>query len=271
LKVVASSNLQGFGENDGTPVIYEWTMGSLMPLALPWLVLLGLFAVRHNRTGQAWWIWLPLLVTAGLPTALQLFENRLALSEGVVEIGPPLLAAAAFGLAALWLLAPILARRPWPLVFLGAMTILMGFGGIALIAAADLDSLPTTLGLCFLLAPVMLGLTLALTLAGLLSRKRFSTLRLSVWAFLWLMAGWLGVSAPFYLIALVTSSEAPRGMLLLAPVALGLVNFGVLLPYLILSGTNGLYRQRLRDLFGPREAAPLPPPLPAAPPVQQAA
>ena len=72
LKIVATADLGGLGANEGPPVICAWSgmpFGSRVtsfPRVVPWLVILGLCLLKPNRRGQVWWVWLPLLVTAGM-------------------------------------------------------------------------------------------------------------------------------------------------------------------------------------------------------------
>ena len=60
LTIVASSDLGALGSKEGLPVTYNWVLPSVAPLLLPWLVILGLLALKPNRRAAAWLIWLPL-------------------------------------------------------------------------------------------------------------------------------------------------------------------------------------------------------------------
>ncbi len=60
LTIVASADLGGLGARDGAPVEYNWVLPGIAPLLLPWLVILGLLALKPNRRAAAWLIWLPL-------------------------------------------------------------------------------------------------------------------------------------------------------------------------------------------------------------------
>ena len=84
-------------------------MPNLLPLLLPWLAVLALLALPSNRNARAWWIWAPLvglaLLGAGLGAAAGAADNE-GLSYSVQAA-----CAAAFGLAAIWLLGAGLARR----------------------------------------------------------------------------------------------------------------------------------------------------------------
>ena len=101
----------------------------LMPQLLPWLAILALLALKPNRGWSAWWIWLPL---AGLAAGWSLPATGIA--RLVQWIGPEALGmlldvplALAFGLAALWLLAPYLGRGHRFGAFLGMLAVLVVF------------------------------------------------------------------------------------------------------------------------------------------------
>jgi hypothetical protein len=70
---------------------------------------LGLLALPSNRTGRAWWIWAPLVVLALLGAGLGAFADA-ANNEGL-SFSAQAASAAAFGLAAVWLVGAGLARR----------------------------------------------------------------------------------------------------------------------------------------------------------------
>jgi hypothetical protein len=88
---------------------------------------------------------------------------------------------------------------------------------------------------------------------------------------LWLIAAlvvvWLLVIAPFLLIAVIANgSHIPAAALVSAVLLPAGVTFGVLLPYLLLSFTNGFYRERLKGLLhlGSAPSPPvITPPVPA--------
>jgi len=104
----------GLGATQGPPLTYHCAAPNLMPELLPWLALLALLALKPNRCWSAWWIWLPLAcLLAGLH-CLQLgfhqrapgFPNEALIATFSVPC------ALGFGLAATWLLAPL--PRPEP-------------------------------------------------------------------------------------------------------------------------------------------------------------
>jgi len=106
---VAISDLGGLGAKEGAPVSYRWTPPSLIPSFLPWLAVLLLLLAKPNRCGRAWWIWLPLGCVAAMEQLSQsAFEF---LPSGTADMFLEMAGSLAFGVAAVWLLAPQLARR----------------------------------------------------------------------------------------------------------------------------------------------------------------
>jgi hypothetical protein len=270
-KVVATSDLKGLGAKEGSPVMYSWTMPSLMPLLVPWILLVVLLALRPNRCGRAWWILLPLGIWAGIGTGLETTSTSDAIPGAFLESFLPLLSAAAFGFAAVFLLGFLLAGKPWPLVFLGMCAAQTLFSLAALAAGADADSWPAQLGMSVVLAVCGVGTMLALALAGLFSRRRYSALKLSAWVLVWLLAGWLLLSLPFCLIGALSDSFVPWPALLLGCAVIAAVCFLAILPFLILCSANSFYRDRFQAMLGIPAKAPPPPSIPGITPTPQAA
>ena len=98
-------------------------------------------------------------------------------------------------------------------------------------------------------------ISMDIILAGRSCRGRFGRLRLSLWSLVWIMAVWLA----FFLVMSVTAGHGPWLQMAQAWLMASGVTFGVLLPFLVLSFANGLYRERLKDLLrleDPAQAGP---------------
>jgi len=244
LRVVASADLGGLGAKEGPPASYSWTMPSLMPLALPWLALLAWLMLPPNRTGRAWWIWLPLAGVVGLTSTLR------ALLENLPGMGFDMVAdaagALAFGPAALWLLASYLKGRHRLLTFL-AMLVIQGV--MSLVAWGVVDE---GLGPEFFL-PVMgcwiAASSVALSLAGWVCRRRFRPRRLLLWFLIWLVSSWMAAITPMFLNASAAGASGLWGMFAtVVATATGFV-FVTWLPFLVLSFANPFFRERLGGLL----------------------
>jgi hypothetical protein len=246
---------------------------------LPWLAILALLALKPNRGWSAWWIWLPLAcLVAGchcLKLASQGASNELV--GGAFEILLEVPVALAFGLAALWLLAPCLGGGHRFRTFLGNLAVLVifvvfsfaarvGWGlGMEQIASlldprhcaatayAGVTAWPFVVPLT-LPAP---GLAAAMVLCGLACRRRRSAFRLCLWLLASLLAVWVAASALVYGLWRIAS---PGSVEYAAFLAIGLFlvafTFAILLPYLILSAASPFYRERLKTLLHVKPEAP---------------
>src|ERR1019366_3110437 len=101
----------------------------LLPPLLSWLAILVLLALKPNRVWSAWWIWVPLACLAigwhCLPPVSS--GTRGSLPNDVLDALFDVPRALAFGMAALWLLAPYLGRRPRFSTSLGMVLVLAAF------------------------------------------------------------------------------------------------------------------------------------------------
>jgi hypothetical protein len=242
---------------------------------VPWLAVLALLALPSNRNARAWWIWAPLvgvvLLRVGLEAAAGDADNE--------QLGFSVQAAcaAAFGLAAIWLMGAGLARRG---LAVSIMLMSLAFTVVSLLAFVvspvweqlwALREYESAILLYILLFWIACALVFAcgLNLTGLMCRKRFSCprvlFRLPFWLWvMWLVAGaLLGCDRRF----IHHDSFEWMGMLM-GTLAFALVSFGIILPYLILSFTNSFYRKRLKE-FLRLPTAGATPPVPTPSPVAE--
>ncbi len=246
-------------------------MGVAAPM-VPWLVILGLLALKPNRAWSAWWIWVPLAGVAagwhGLQAAWghapqDVAANALALLSQV-----PL--GLTFGLAALWLLAPWVVRGHRFRAFLASLTVLAAFVAFTGAAAAGLGAVVEPVAslldprhcaatarvgmasLPFVVPTVLpaLGLAAALLLSGLACRGRMRSRRTSVWLGLSLLVVWVALSALAYgLYSLVSTEDLSYAPFFMVGLLLAAVTFATLVPFLILSVASPFFRERLKALL----------------------
>jgi hypothetical protein len=118
------------------------------------------------------------------------------------------------------------------------------------------------LGMLVPLAISVLVVAAAVLLAGLACRGRYRPQGLYLWIFLSLLALWLVILMPFFAFAMIVSGgQLPWQEFFLMVLVLTAVSFGVLLPFLVLSSANSLFRERLKLLLHTEREAP-PPVLP---------
>lgn len=251
LAIVASADLGGLGVRDGSPVQYNWALPIMAPLLVPWLVILGLLATKPNRTAAAWLIWLPL----GCVMAVTLMLPRMPVGADVLM---DLLGAMAFGLAAVWLLANYLRGANRVLTFFRVLTALAGFTAVAYTSThswwlGDTEALPIGI----VLGLGVLASTLALSLGGLICRRRFRPLGLYLSLFLSLAVVWLAIAAPFFVFAQISSGWRMSWGEFFMPILFVVGgNFALLLPFLILSSASPFFRARLKALLQVEQEAP---------------
>jgi hypothetical protein len=237
-----------------------------MPQLLPWLAILGLLMLKPNRCASAWWIWVPLGCVAGLASAPQPVLALLPSSQ--FEMFLELIGALGFGLAAAWLLSSYLAWKHRLLAFLGFLLALGGFSMLAFVGRQGWEGLGLeTLQVGIFLGVSVLVIAVAVSLAGLVCRRRYGWLRLSLCLVAALVVVWLLVIGPFFVITLIASPGNVPVLVGFAAVGVAAgITFGTLLPFLVLSFANGFYRERLKALLhlgGTASPPVIAPPMPA--------
>ena len=120
-------------------------------------------------------------------------------------------------------------------------------------------SVAISLAVCAAAIPIAAGL------AGLLCRRRYRPLVLCAAMLVMLLSLWALVMLPIFLLQTAGRGQSVPVSDIAEPVlAMTGLCFGVLLPFLLLSFSNTLYRERLIRLL---RLAPEPPPVTAPPPV----
>jgi hypothetical protein len=242
-------------------------MPSVMPVVLPWLAILGLLLLKPNRCASAWWIWVPLGCVARVASLPQSLLEPLP--SPVWEMFLELIGALGFGLAAVWLVSSYLGWKHRMLAFFGILLVLGVTSLLAFVGAEGWEGLGPNLaavGITLMVSVVVISV--AVSLAGLMCRGRYGWLRLSLWLIVALVAVWMLVIGPFFIIAVVSGGGgAPASAMFAAGGVAAGFTFGVLLPFLALSFANRFYRERLKGLLHLGGAPPPPvimPPMPAA-------
>ena len=264
--MAAYADLGGLGTKQGPPAHFVWTLPNLLPVLLPWLVVLALLALPSNRSPRAWWIWAPLLgvtlLAVGLETAFKATAN-----EDVSQIVEAVVPGWTFGLAVIWLLGGALARQRR--VFgIGLLALAFAAAGLLALVVSPfgeevrdwIDYAPEEPYLLLFFA-VLSGLVhaSALNLTGWVCRKRVSGARVSLWLLFWLWPMWvvamgllMGAMSEMHDMHVISIALLP------VPVIFSLVSFGLILPFLILSFSSSFYRERFKALLRLPATAPAP-------------
>lgn len=238
-----------------------------MPAALPWLVLLGLLALKGNRSGSAWWVWVPLVwvavcVAAGWHCAEPGIREMRSVPwlQQVLGVLFNVPLALAFGVAALCLLVPRLDCSQRFGTGLRMLVLLAGLSASGFGVAGLWNEGLGEGGLPLLLVPGLAALTVgaAVMLTGLVCR-RYRPFRLWLWCSVWLQLLSFVAAVPLYLVA-VTVCPFPLDPLRHLVLPLGLFlsagTFATLLPFLLLVLLNPFFRGRVKALFCLTEAPP---------------
>ena len=251
--MIAYANLGGLGAREGTPAIHTWEPPPPEPPRTPvaisisvssvlsLLILLPLFLLRPNRCSGAWWIWLPVMISAvaGITITCLTTDSELSLAQTVVSF--------IVGLAALWLLMPFVGSRYRIVAFFKALPVLAGSSLLTFVPTllADrsgwLDLRPY---LAALLAIASLAVTLALTFCGLSVRRRFGRVRFLLWLAVWTALAWTAIATPFVIISLL-KSQIDWGEPGLTILVISGLTLALLLPLVLLSFFQPFYRARL--------------------------
>lgn len=258
LQVVAIQDLGGLGAEEGPPVLYAWSPPSSLPKLVPWVVVLFLLLVPMNRRPAAWVALAPLVL---VPAGDQILGVQLTeLPSEALDILWAPARALLFGLAAIWLLLPVLGGSNRFLAFLKTWLALTGTSLLFFLATAPWNAVPETFAAVFLLGIACPSLVGALALAGRFSRKRYSEPRLLAWLLVWLTAAISLVFVPIGLFAALVNDENILGPMLLAVASLAGSAFALLAPWVLLSWAVSFYRDRLRQWLHVHDS-PAPPPV----------
>ena len=260
IHVVASADLGGMGNNDSVPANFTWTPPSIIPALLPWTAVLLLLVLPVNRCASAWWVLVPLAAVTGVDLLLRSAFS--SVPSEALDIFGVAFTSLAFGVAALWLAAPYLSRLPRVGVFFLALAVLGLVSVFAYACRADWETneRENFVFLTFLACGALIA-TLAMTVAALLCRKRYSPLWLSLWMAVCLVAGWVLIPLPFVVFGSVACGweswwqGLPYPLLRVASASardrahLAVLNFALVMPFFLLAFLESHYRQRLRALW----------------------
>jgi hypothetical protein len=235
------------GAASSKPISYTWVPGNPAPLVIPAIVLLGLLAVKKNRTGQAWLILLPLVIAFVLQAVLastsgDRFEMSV-FSEAILT--------GIYALTAFWLISFLVARKGLVVVFFAGAGLMVLFAAVRLLSILVMDGdWQTTV-----VASMLLGIALPLNLLGLVlggwaARRQYRPGRVIILSLLVLTVGWFLAASPFFLISAFSRGDfSDFGEFVTAVGCAIAINTLALLPFIVLSMITPFYRERLKALL----------------------
>jgi hypothetical protein len=252
--------LGGLGATDGPWVVSTWTPPSALPRVIPWLGLLCLLLLKPNRLGPAWWILAPVGVLLVVGWTLQAVSKDSA--DDFLYLLLDAAKALSFGLAAGWLVAGNLQWKHRFVAFAAFLAVVAPASLVAFLFGQPFEFGDFEAIQRLILVLVAGGvLAVALSLAGRLSRGRYSPARLVLWLVVVTGILWALVLAPFVVLAMLRGAGALFSETLMVWLAMLAFSLGTLLPFLVLTFGCGYYRERIKGFLHLGER-----PVPAAAP-----
>lgn len=248
---MASLDLGDLGASEGEPLVYSWPLTRNIPWLLPWLFMLAFLFLPSNYSLRAY---AAIAVAAGLFAAGSLmhlvpFFRQIGFEEILV-----LYQHMAMGLCVLWLVSHSARGRNRALVFLLA-AVALALACFMIIASDEAFKLGDVGRISAIVASLeSLAIIGAMALGGISCRKKYTPLRFALWNALWLPVAntlcVLGVAV----IVLLTGGGAPSLREMVFGVAMIVLvttigSVAILLPFLVLTFKNRLYRERFYAIF----------------------
>jgi hypothetical protein len=253
------------GARESSPAVIEWRWYYHVPSLGLWGVLVALLVlVKPNRRAQAWLIWLPVLAVS---LGWSMLARLLFFSAETAEFLGGFLTALAASWAAVWLLAPWLARRRILAGLALAMVAMLAVGGVYYMSVCDFGSFGGPEFLSVLHVAGSLTLLVATVLGASRCRNADQPRRFLAWLLLWMTVVPV-ISFPLVVLVILTStfawSEGLPGFVegfvefvslaamalissLIGGVLLGVALYLLNLPFLFLAMRNPFYRTRFQD------------------------
>jgi len=243
LRIVASSE----GQLESEPVFVTWSLlGNLRGLLL-WLPLvLAIGLVRANRSLQAWWLAIPLVLPKAGLALLAMATGMPARVAGIFEYLA--LMPLAIALSVILLMGDRLGRSAKPVTWIMSAVVLMLVHALGLLAYGYSEEL--VLGL-ILVAIVDSTILLAVPLTAWCCRKRCTGRRFSFWLALWTLLASLIAVGIYGLVDEGDNMSLSMAMqIVFAGLAFGGILFVMQLPFVLLGTMNQFYSPRFMGLLG---------------------
>ncbi|MGH2270465.1 hypothetical protein ACQ9LF_01560 [Anaerohalosphaeraceae bacterium U12dextr] len=244
---MASCDIGALGPKEGQPILYYWSPLYAILGGLFWVPLvLGYVLFKENRRLAALWILLP---AAGFRTILWFLAALTDMSTETSGLLTSIMDTIAVSFCLVWLLAGRIGGRHRFVTAVLALLIFAGMAGLAVLTLLNWDN-SQYMTVLTMFTGISFGVyTIALTIATLLSRKRMTGLRFSLWS---IPGCLIGTAIPFSVILIIEMMQYPdEGMVwqfLLQTLVGAAFFYAALLPFLILFFVNGFWRQRFEAI-----------------------
>lgn len=261
---MASQDIGDLGTRDSGPAAIEWRWYYHVPSLGLWGVLVALLLlVKANRCAQAWLILLPVLaVVLGGSMLARLLSMPPSTAEG---FGGFLVALAA-SWAAVWLLAPWLARRRVTATISLALAVMLAVGGVFFLSVCDFDAMDELNFWIVLHVAGAVALLVATALSARRCRNGYRPRRFMAWLLLWtLVVPMLAIPVSVIVTGLFSAGGLMEFAVLLVMAIfssviggamLGVVLYLLNLPFLFLAVRNPFYGERFQTMLRLNPAVP---------------
>ncbi len=253
LRIIASHDIGALASQNGSPVIFNWSVFINLIQLLPWVLMLSLFLLKDNRRWQAWMILIPVIIVyAGFILARRMIP--------LMDIGAAqIIGWLTLGVAFLMLLSNKLRAHSRLVVFFLSLGIMFVVGVVNALSSSYMSF--SGMGVFSLInygivTFIMLGgMSLTRFLNRILGRKR-NTLKHFIFSLpVVLLLVSVVILWIFYTVWILSSVDLYWGMGILMDslvygTILGIILYYILFPFLIMAFYNSVYRTRLLAVFG---------------------
>lgn len=257
LSVIASHDIGALAPQNGSPVIFNWSVFINLIQLLPWVLMLSLFLLKDNRKWQAWMILIPVIIVyAGFILARRMIPF-------MDNYATQIIGWLALGVAFIMLLSNKLKARSRLVVFFLSLGIMFVVGVVNALSSSYMSF--SELGVFSLInygivTFIMLGgMSLTRFLNRILGRKR-NTLKHFIFSLpVVLLLVSVVILWIFYTVWFFSGVDLYWGMGILMDslvygTILGIILYYILFPFLIMAFYNSVYRIRLQAVFRFKEA-----------------
>lgn len=250
LEIVATCDIGRLGVATSAPAEVVWKRSSLLPPLMPWLAVLATLLLAVNRDVRAWWILVPLAVvpaTNQLPTSIIDFVPS-AITHHLLR----LTCGGAFAVATVWMLAPHLIRTSRSGTAACVFSVLFVFGIATSAIGQDLGGMGAPPIIAFVVPMGLAGIVIAgaLVTAGRMCRGGGRSLSVLMSLIVTIAGLWLVALGAIIAIAEFTSSTGVPWLEVARLVGVAaMLTFVAVVPFLVLSAANSLFRDRLHGLM----------------------
>jgi hypothetical protein len=250
LRLVIKRDLGGVGPAEST-ILYDWKWYYSALCSILWIaIIFVLVGIKSNRCGQAWLIFIPILLLYLLWT---IFKIIVGADSSQIQTFDVIFDGLIFGQAIMWLLAGKIGGKSFFLSFI----VMVVTGAAAIVSSYGFGFSSEMLVACITMAFSSLAITAGQAIAGRMCRRKYSIVKFTLFAALWeivIAVVSLLVFGVIFVLASISTLGVLEAIMIMAGIVFaagffGAVVYGLSLPFLILVQRNQFWRQRFMKLF----------------------